>query len=94
LFVGLMASAYSSIFVATPVLSMWKEREPRYTGVRERLLRDTKRTAVAAAGRDDSDFQVKTEPELAAVGSRPSTSARPPARPRAGSKKAKRRKRR
>ncbi|HZA19694.1 MAG TPA: protein translocase subunit SecF [Actinomycetota bacterium] len=93
LFVGLLASAYSSIFVATPVLSMWKEREPRYTGVRERLLRDAKRTAVPAAGRD-ADTEVRAEPELAAVGSRPSTAARPPARPRAGSKKAKRRKRR
>jgi preprotein translocase subunit SecF len=94
LFVGLMASAYSSIFVATPVLSMWKEREPRYTGVRERLLRDTKRAAVAPAEREDSAAEVKAEPELAAVGSRPSTPTRPPARPRAGSKKAKRRKRR
>jgi preprotein translocase subunit SecF len=94
LFVGLMASAYSSIFVATPVLSMWKEREPRYTGVRERLLRDTKRAAVAPAEREDSAAQVKAEPELAAVGSRASTPTRPPARPRAGSKKAKRRKRR
>ena len=93
LFVGLLASAYSSIFVATPVLSMWKEREPRYTGVRERLLRDAKRTAVPAAGRD-ADTEVRAEPELAAVGSRPSTATRPPARPRAGSKKAKRRKRR
>ena len=93
LFVGLLASAYSSIFVATPVLSMWKEREPRYTGVRERLLRDVKRTAVPAAG-SDANTEVKAEPELAAVGSRPSTATRPPARPRAGSKKAKRRKRR
>ena len=94
LFVGLLASAYSSIFVATPVLSMWKEREPRYTGVRERLLRDAKRTAVAPAGTEESGAQVKAEPELAAVGSRPSPPTRPPARPRAGSKKAKRRKRR
>src|SRR5919106_4704069 len=67
LFVGLLASAYSSIFVATPVLSMWKEREPRYTGVRERLLRDAKRTAVPAAG-SDADTEVRAEPELAAVG--------------------------
>jgi preprotein translocase subunit SecF len=95
LFVGLLASAYSSIFVATPVLSMWKEREPRYRGVRERLLRDAKRPAIAPAGRDDdAGAEAKAEPELAAVGSRPSTTTRPPARPRAGSKKAKRRKRR
>jgi preprotein translocase subunit SecF len=94
LFVGLLASAYSSIFVATPVLSMWKEREPRYRSVRERVLRDAKRGAVAPAAADESKAEPKAEPELAAVGSRPSTSARPPARPRAGSKKAKRRKRR
>jgi preprotein translocase subunit SecF len=94
LFVGLLASAYSSIFVATPVLSMWKEREPRYRGVRERLLRDAKRPAIAPAVRDERDAEAKAESELAAVGSRPSAATRPPARPRAGSKKAKRRKRR
>jgi preprotein translocase subunit SecF len=94
LFVGLLASAYSSIFVATPVLSMWKEREPRYRGVRERLLRDAKRPAIAPAGRDERDAEAKVEGELAAVGARPSAATRPPARPRAGSKKAKRRKRR
>jgi preprotein translocase subunit SecF len=95
LLVGIGAGTYSSIFVATPVLSMWKEREPRYRGVRERLLKDAKRPAVTPAGRgDEAGAEAKAEPELAAVGSRPSTAARPPARPRAGSKKAKRRKRR
>jgi preprotein translocase subunit SecF len=93
LFVGLLASAYSSIFVATPVLSMWKEREPRYRGVRERLLRDAKRPATTPEGRDERGVEAE-EPELAAVGSRPSGAPRPQARPRAGSKKAKRRKRR
>jgi preprotein translocase subunit SecF len=95
LFIGLLASAYSSIFVATPALSMWKEREPRYSGVRERLLRDAKRPAITPGDRgDEAGAEAKAEPELAAVGSRPSTAARPSARPRAGSKKAKRRKRR
>src|SRR5262249_39673795 len=36
LFVGLLTGAYSSIFVATPLLSWWKEREPRYRALRER----------------------------------------------------------
>jgi len=36
LFVGLAAGAYSSIFVATPILAQLKEREPRYRGLRER----------------------------------------------------------
>jgi len=30
LFVGLMSGAYSSIFVAAPILAWWKEREPKY----------------------------------------------------------------
>ena len=94
LLVGIGVGTYSSIFVATPVLTIWKEREPRYRGIRERLLRDTKRPAIAPAGRDERGAEAKAEPELAAVASRPSTATRPPARPRAGSKKAKRRKRR
>jgi preprotein translocase subunit SecF len=42
LFVGLLTGAYSSIFVATPVLAWLKEREPRFGALRER-------SAVAAA---------------------------------------------
>lgn len=37
LFVGLTAGAYSSIFVATPVLARWKEREPRWATLRARI---------------------------------------------------------
>jgi preprotein translocase subunit SecF len=36
LFVGLLVGAYSSIFVATPLLAWLKEREPRYAALRER----------------------------------------------------------
>ena len=36
LFVGLLTGAYSSIFVATPILAWLKEREPRYRALRER----------------------------------------------------------
>jgi preprotein translocase subunit SecF len=36
LFVGLATGAYSSIFVATPILAWLKEREPRYRAVRAR----------------------------------------------------------
>jgi SecD/SecF fusion protein len=35
LFIGIASGAYSSIFVASPLLVLWKEREPRY---RKRLL--------------------------------------------------------
>ncbi len=37
LFIGLLTGAYSSIFVASPVLSWLKEREERWTGLRRRL---------------------------------------------------------
>jgi preprotein translocase subunit SecF len=36
LFVGLITGAYSSIFVATPILAKWREREPRMRALRER----------------------------------------------------------
>ena len=37
LFIGLLTGAYSSIFVATPILALLKEREPRYTAIRQKL---------------------------------------------------------
>ncbi|HKY77129.1 MAG TPA: protein translocase subunit SecF [Acidimicrobiia bacterium] len=37
LFIGLLTGAYSSIFVATPFLAVLKEREPRYTAIRQKL---------------------------------------------------------
>ncbi|HJV09117.1 MAG TPA: protein translocase subunit SecF, partial [Acidimicrobiales bacterium] len=37
LLVGLLTGAYSSIFIAAPILAVLKEREPRYAGVRQRL---------------------------------------------------------
>ena len=37
LLVGLAASAYSSIFIASPLLAILKEREPRYKAIRQRL---------------------------------------------------------
>ena len=37
LLIGLAASAYSSIFIASPLLAWLKEREPRYAAIKERL---------------------------------------------------------
>jgi preprotein translocase subunit SecF len=57
LFIGLLTGAYSSIFIASPVLALLKEREPRYIQVRERLASRpgtaaalTPTTAAAAVG--------------------------------------------
>jgi preprotein translocase subunit SecF len=58
LFVGLLTGAYSSIFVATPILAWLKEREPRYRALRERAAVDLARDARATA----------SAPEPAAVG--------------------------
>ena len=37
LFIGQLSGAYSSIFIASPVLALLKEREPRYRALRKRL---------------------------------------------------------
>jgi preprotein translocase subunit SecF len=58
LLVGLIVGAYSSIFVAAPILAWLKEREPRYRTQRERIERGllpkddvlAPATAVASAG--------------------------------------------
>lgn len=46
LFVGIASGTYSSIFVAAPILAVWKEREAEWIDHRNRLER---RTPVAAA---------------------------------------------
>jgi preprotein translocase subunit SecF len=55
LFIGLLTGAYSSIFIASPVLAQLKEREPRYIQIRQRLANRAAGTvpltpAAAAAG--------------------------------------------
>jgi preprotein translocase subunit SecF len=47
LFVGIAAGTYSSIFIATPFLTVWKETEPRNRQLRARVAR------LAAAGATD-----------------------------------------
>ena len=47
LFVGLLTGAYSSIFVATPLVAWLKEREPRNRALRERAAAELARTADA-----------------------------------------------
>jgi preprotein translocase subunit SecF len=52
LFVGLMSGAYSSIFIASPLLAWMKEREPRYRDLAARVNQRTDRrilTATSAA---------------------------------------------
>lgn len=45
LFVGIASGTYSSIILAAPILSMWKETEPKYQAYRERVERRQQRDA-------------------------------------------------
>ncbi|MEU8620349.1 protein translocase subunit SecF [Streptomyces sp. NPDC048623] len=69
LFVGLAAGAYSSIFIATPLVADLKEREPAMQALRKRVL--AKRAAAAAKGEElDGDLADATGAEPAVVGQR------------------------
>jgi preprotein translocase subunit SecF len=46
LVIGLTSGAYSSIFIASPLLALMKEREPRYTTIRQRLETRGERSAI------------------------------------------------
>ncbi|WP_405620099.1 protein translocase subunit SecF [Streptomyces sp. NBC_01511] len=85
LFVGLAAGAYSSIFIATPLVADLKEREPQIKALRKRVL--AKRAAAAAKGEspdlayegadaprdaepDDDEAPAETPPAAAVAGPR------------------------
>jgi preprotein translocase subunit SecF len=97
LLVGILSGTYSSVFVATPVLTVLKEREPRYRNVREKVLRESKRQAPAPALAGAGAASVEAEPVPAAtsgVASGATTTSRPSPRAKVGTKKSKRRKKR
>jgi preprotein translocase subunit SecF len=106
LLVGLIVGAYSSIYVATPLLALLKEREPKFRNVRAKVEKDAARATLAAAGATAGGGTVseravepasgaESAPAESSKPARPSTKvATGPPRPKAGTKKAKRRKRR
>ncbi|MFJ2831178.1 protein translocase subunit SecF [Streptomyces sp. NPDC087263] len=59
LFVGLAAGAYSSIFIATPLVADLKEREPQMKALRKRVL--AKRAQAAATGESVEEPVVEEE---------------------------------
>jgi SecD/SecF fusion protein len=67
LIIGITSGAYSSIFIAAPLLAMWKEREPEYARRREISLEEQRmemeevQEAEAAA-----DVEAEPEPEVVA----------------------------
>lgn len=49
LFIGIAAGTYSSIFVATPLLTEWKEREPEWQRMQRRVARRSGATVLSDA---------------------------------------------
>jgi len=71
--VGIVSGTYSSIFIASPVLTAWKEREQGFSRRRERIA-EVEGTVPAFADdvamaklADDSETEAEIEEELAAV---------------------------
>ncbi|MEU8522040.1 protein translocase subunit SecF [Streptomyces sp. NBC_01216] len=80
LFVGLAAGAYSSIFIATPLVADLKEREPAMKALKKRVL--AKRAGAAAKG-ESLDIDERAEDaddasETAVVGQRARRGGRAP----------------
>jgi preprotein translocase subunit SecF len=105
LFIGVATGAYSSIFIAAPVLALFKEREPRYQQIRARASARAARPGLrpeaprrVAAQRSDGEMELEPA-TLVAVPERPSgpsgaTRARPAGKKKkgkAGSKSKRRR---
>jgi len=74
--IGVITGAYSSIFVATPILVMLKEREPKYQQHRTRLEGKTERRLRPVPSTRPAE-EVEEEPvaERAAVGAAAATAA-------------------
>jgi preprotein translocase subunit SecF len=89
LFIGQLSGAYSSIFIASPLLAILKEREPRYRALRERLARSAKPTVTEPVDPDAADaadgVALAKTPAAAKAPARPKGT--PPPRPRKKGKK-------
>jgi len=95
LFVGVAIGAYSSIFIATPILAQLKEREPAMQALTKRVaarsgaggkapVRGTvtsRRAAAAAEALDDDELESDAEQEPAGAVARPATRPAPARRP-------------
>src|SRR5262249_44114501 len=71
--VGIVSGAYSSIFIAAPLLTMWKEREPEYA--RRRAISLEEQRAEMEEIQDTGE--VAEPPEDAEVEARPEAEPEP-----------------
>jgi preprotein translocase subunit SecF len=90
LFVGLASGAYSSLFLATPLLADLKEREPQYKALQQRVLARRSGTALkggsklqqrAAARAAGLPVPVAAEPDASAESTPAAAAAVPPSAP-------------
>jgi SecD/SecF fusion protein len=80
--VGVASGAYSSIFIATPVLTHWKEREPTYRARRARLIEEMGRLPTFPEENVVAKLDVDGEPVPVAPGAAEAApTPAPPGRP-------------
>jgi preprotein translocase subunit SecF len=81
LFIGLIIGAYSSIFVATPLLVWLKEREPKYRTIAERSSQRAGRDAAASMsttfGEDQDEAAEAAEGAVATKPAKPAPATTP-----------------
>src|SRR5205807_1577739 len=63
LMVGIASGAYSSIFIASPVLTHWKEREAAYRSRRARIVREFREVPAYATTAAGAPEDVEPEPK-------------------------------
>ena len=88
LMVGILSGAYSSIFIAAPLLTIWKEREPDYA------RRRVQAAVVGADGSGDGEVVLEEAEEAAAAEPTPTVLPQPAATATAQAKRERRRQRR
>jgi preprotein translocase SecF subunit len=86
LFLGVFLGAYSSVFIASPILAMWKEREPRYTTVRDKIATKGAKEAILITSPRSTQSAAKANGRIPALetkeaSSAPVTRSAPPKRP-------------
>jgi preprotein translocase subunit SecF len=94
LFVGLILGAYSSIFIAAPIVAVLKEREPKLAEIRDRVIRRgdlaAARVEPATAGEQPSARALATSSAKPSAGTRTGTPPRPKPKKKPRSKRKRR----
>jgi SecD/SecF fusion protein len=90
LLVGILSGAYSSIFIAAPLLTIWKEREPEYARRKEQAPAESIEDIEAAVEESEEALTAEPTPTLVGDGVAP----QPPPAANAAAKRERRRQRR